>query len=83
MTAFKNRNLSAEEAFWVMYYFLEEHYSLSNGTFDVSDVLSASEPIADNNNIKVPIDSGMIDFWNDAIKKFETFGSPPIKNFGY
>ena len=29
MTKFKEDNLSNEEAFWVMFYFLKEHYELS------------------------------------------------------
>ena len=45
MSKFKSENLSSEEAFWVMWYFLKEHYDLSNNTFDVSDILGASQPI--------------------------------------
>ena len=45
MNEFSIEKLSAEEAFWVMWYFLKEHYDLSNNTFDVSDILGASQPI--------------------------------------
>jgi hypothetical protein len=41
---FSNEKLTGEEAFWVMYYFLQGHYELSDGQFDVSDILSASQP---------------------------------------
>jgi len=80
MTKFKDENLSNEEAFWVMYYFLKEHYELSENTFDVSDILSASEPMDwDGTGIKRPADSGMIDFWNKALEKFRKQGKPEWK----
>jgi len=45
MVQFTKTELTAENAFWVMWYFLKEHYDLSGGTFDISDILSASQPI--------------------------------------
>jgi len=80
MTEFKTESLSSEEAFWVMFYFLQEHYELSENTFDVSDILSASEPMDwDGSGIKRPADSGMIDFWNEALEKFRKQGKPECK----
>lgn len=90
MIDFSKEQLTAEEAFWVMFYFLKEHYDLSEGTFDVSDILSASEPVEFNsmvhfdtkvkgNRPMAPIDNGMISFWNDAIEKFKRDGMPPAK----
>ncbi|GEM_PF-4816745 len=62
-TEFKNENLSAEDAFWVMWYFLEEHYNLSNNTFDVPTILSACQPIDwDGSGVKRPADSGIINY---------------------
>ena len=92
MIEFKKEKLTAEESFWVMWYFLKEHYDLSNGTFDISDILSASEPIEFNalghfdgeekgNRTMAPIDSGMISFWNEAIEKFKANGMPAVKKF--
>jgi hypothetical protein len=92
MIDFSKEQLTAEEAFWVMFYFLKEHYDLSEGTFDVSDILSASEPVEFNSighfDTKVtgkrpmaPIDHGMISFWNDAIEKYKRDGVPPVKKF--
>lgn len=80
MVDFKNENLTSEDAFWVMFYFLQEHYELSENTFDISDILSASEPMDWNGTgIKRPVDSGMIDFWNDAIEKYRKEGKPDWK----
>lgn len=63
-----------------MWYFLQEHYELSNNTFDVSDILSTSEPIDwDGSGIKRPVDRGMIDFWNEAIEKNRKHGKPDWK----
>ena len=45
---FSNGNLNEEEAFWVMFYFLDYHYELSGGQFEVSDILSASQPFEFN-----------------------------------
>ena len=80
MAEFKDDKLTSEDAFWVMFYFLQEHYELSENTFDVSDILSASEPMDWNGTgIKRPADSGMIDFWNDAIEKYRKQGKPDWK----
>jgi hypothetical protein len=77
---FSKDTLTAEESFWVMWYFLRENHDLSDGTFDVSDILSASEPVTIiGTEIKVPADSGMVSFWNDAIEKFKKDGIPPLK----
>ena len=85
--------LTEQEAFWVMFYFLKEHYELSGGQFDISDILSASQPFEFNENghfdgkvngnrkVKVA-DSGMIWHWNEAIKKYKEYGIPkpePLK----
>ena len=52
----------------------------SNNTFDVSDILSASEPMDwDDSGIKRPADSGMIDFWNEALEKYRKRGIPDWK----
>ncbi|MGZ3864354.1 MAG: hypothetical protein ACXVPN_03875 [Bacteroidia bacterium] len=87
---FKTENLTAEESFWVMYYFLEEHYNLSDGQFVVSDILSASEPMAFDDKghfdltgtrqeFVAPADRAMISFWNDAIEKYRRNGRPGLK----
>ncbi len=82
MTKFKEDNLTAEDAFWVMWYFLQEQYELSNNTFEVSDILSASEPKDwDGSGIKRPADNGMIDFWNEALKNTENKENQIGKNW--
>ena len=92
MSLFQNDHLTLEEAFWVMYYFLQAHYELSEGTFEVSDILSACEPIGYNekgyanfdnpgDGIMAPTDSGMVVFWNESIEKYRTEGPPPHKTF--
>jgi len=80
MTEFRSDNLTAEDGFWVMWYFLEKHYELSNSTFDVSDILSAAEPVDwDGSGIKRPADNGMVDFWNEAVEKYKREGKPDWK----
>ena len=85
---FSNEQLTAEESFWVMFYFLERHYELSGVHFDFSDILSTSQPFEFNEKghfdgqalgyRKVaPADSAMIYDWNAAIKKFKEQGLPP------
>ena len=85
---FVNEQLTAEESFWVMFYFLEGHYELSGGHFDLSDILSASQPFEFDekghfdgqvlsNRTVAPADSAMISDWNTAIKKFREQGRPP------
>ncbi|MDU0370029.1 hypothetical protein ACFPAF_06470 [Hymenobacter endophyticus] len=78
---FTQTDLTAEDAFWVMQYFLEENYRISSGTFEVSDILSASEPafVDALTERPVPIDSGMMSFWNEAIEKYRQQGPPPMK----
>lgn len=87
---FKSETLTAEESFWVMYYFLEEHYTLSGGQFDVSDILSASEPIGFDDKghfdltgsgqaFVAPADRAMISYWNEAIEKYRRNGRPGLK----
>ena len=90
---FANTKLTEEEAFWVMRYFLQEHYDLSGGQFDISDILSATQPFEfdENGNFDgqvqgnrriAPADSGMIWHWNEAIKQFHDKGRPqpmPLK----
>lgn len=84
---FINEQLTAEESFWVMFYFLKGHYELSGGHFNLTDILSASQPFEFNEkghfdgqvlgNRKVsPADSAMISDWNAAIKKFKEQGGP-------
>jgi cobyric acid synthase len=90
MTEFSKETLTEEEAFWVMFYFLEGHYEISGGQFDISDILSASQPFEfDKNghfdgkvegNRKISVaDSGMIWHWNEAVKKFRQQGIPKPK----
>ncbi len=84
---FTHSNLMEEEAFWVMRYFLDGHYELAGGEFDLTDILSASQPIEIDDNghfdgeVKgkrriAPADSGMVWHWNEAIKKFRQQGRP-------
>lgn len=88
---FAYTNLTEEEAFWVMWYFLDGHYKLAGGEFDLSDILSASQPFEFDDNghfdgqVKgnrrvAPADSGMVWHWNEAVKKFREHGRPkPIQ----
>jgi hypothetical protein len=75
---FADESITVEESFWVMYYFLESHYDLSEGSFDVSDILSASAPFnwMGMYNDLMPADRGMISYWNEALEKFKTEGKP-------
>ena len=80
MLEFKDDQLSSEDAFWVMWYFLQEHWELSGGAFELSDVLSACEPMGwSNAGIKRPADSAMIEYWNEAIAKYREQGKPDCK----
>ncbi|WP_167852060.1 hypothetical protein [Hymenobacter elongatus] len=83
-------NLSSEDAFWVMWYFLEEYYELTGSIFDVSDIISASQPIEFDaeghidsqilgSRITASADSGMISFWNNAIERCLSEGKPSTK----
>ena len=86
-TTFANNSLTEEEAFWVMRYFLHEHYDLSGGQFDVSDILSATQPFEFDDKghfdgkvvgdrIIKPADHGMVWHWNEALKKYRELGRP-------
>jgi hypothetical protein len=90
MEEFIKTTFSSEEAFWIMWYFLKEHYDLSGGQFDISDILSASEPMEHDpqghidgqmlgNRKTSPADNRMILFWNEAIERFRAEGIPPTK----
>jgi len=90
---FTKETLSGEDAFWVMWYFLEGHYELAGGEFDLSDILSASQPFEFDENGHfdgqvngdrriAPADNGMVWHWNEAVKKFREQGRPipkPLK----
>jgi hypothetical protein len=90
---FAYSNLTEEEAFWIMWYFLDGHYELAGGEFDLSDILSASQPFEFDENghfdgqVKgnrrvAPADSGMVWHWNEAVKKYREQGRPkptPLK----
>ena len=69
-------NLSLEDAFWVTWYYLENIYESNDGKFDLSDILSASEPFLKNDQ---PADSAMIEYWLEAYIKFKEKGIPPLK----
>lgn len=86
-TSFTSDRFTEEEAFWIMWYFLEGHYELSGGQFDVSDILSACQPFEFTENghfdgdVKgnrriAPADSGMIWHWKEAINKYKEKGRP-------
>lgn len=73
MEQFIKTDLTHEEAFWVMWYFLKQHYELSGGQFNIRDILSASQPMEFNadghidgkitgNRTIAPADSGMVSF---------------------
>ena len=90
---FSKDTLTEEEAFWVMWYFIEGQYKMTNGTIELSDVLSFSQPFEFNekghfdgkvegNRRVAPADNGMVSDWNDAVKKLRTEGAPkptPLK----
>src|SRR5690606_36729727 len=85
--SFTDSNLTEEEACWVMRYFLDGHYELVGGEFDLTDILSATQPFEFDDNghfdgeVKgkrriAPADSGMVCHWNEAEKKFREQGRP-------
>jgi hypothetical protein len=89
---FKKDNFTTEDAFWIMYYFLEKHYTLSKGQFDLSDILSASQPtgfdeaghfnLTNSENLFIaPADRSMIEYWNEAVDKYKSDGRPGLKKF--
>jgi len=80
MSDFKKGNITIEEGFWTMYYFLLEHYELSEGNIDVSDILSFSQPIRRSDpNLVIPADSSMIEYWHEALEKLKESGLPGFK----
>ena len=80
MIEFKKENLTVEDAFWVMKNFLQKHYELSNNTIEISDLLSFIEPMDWNGSeVKVPADSSMIEYWNEAFEKYKNEGKPDWK----
>lgn len=77
MVKFSDKTLRSEEAFWVMRYFLEAHYQLSNGQFSLSDILSTTEPMDwVGSGEKLPADTSMIAYWEEALAQFEKEGLP-------
>jgi hypothetical protein len=85
--SFAYSNLTEEEAFWVMWYFLNGHYELAGGEFNLSDILSASQSFefdenghfdgqVKGNSRVAPADSRMVSHWNEAVKKYREHGRP-------
>ena len=71
-----NESLSLEDAFWVSWYYLKNIHDANDGRFDLSDILSASEPFFNSGK---PADSAMTEYWLEAYKVFKENGIPPIK----
>ena len=79
---FKNDKITSEEGFWAMFYFLKKHYDLSGGKFDLTDILSACEPVDwSGTGEKLPADNSMIAYWNEALEKYRKEGKPDFKKF--
>jgi hypothetical protein len=76
MSDLLKEQLSLEDAFWVTWYFLKNIYDSNDGKFDLSDILSASEPFFD---VIKPADSAMTEYWLKAFIKFKEEGIPPVK----
>ena len=76
MSDLLKEHLSLEDAFWVTWYYLKNIYDSNNGSFDLSDILSASEPFFSKDK---PADSAMTEFWLEAFMKFKENGIPPLK----
>ena len=77
---FNKETLTSEDGFWTMFYFLKEHYDLAGGEFDLSDILSACEPMDwSGSGEKIPADSSMIEYWNEALEKYRKQGKPIFK----
>ena len=72
-TKFSTEQISIEDGFWTMFYFLKAHY-------DLSDVLSTCQPAKRKNPALVlPADSSMVEYWNEAIEKYRKEGKPNFK----
>ena len=65
-----------QDGFWIAWYYLKQIYDNTGGTFDLSDVLSASEPFFQPDQ---PADSAMTEYWLEAYKRFLEEGIPPLK----
>ncbi|MCZ4408350.1 hypothetical protein O3Q51_05990 [Cryomorphaceae bacterium 1068] len=79
-TKFEDKQISSEDGFWTMFYFLKEHYDLSGGAFELSDILSACEPVKRlNPALVIPADSSMVHYWNEALDKYRKNGKPDFK----
>lgn len=74
-------HLKAEEAFWVMRYFMVGHYQSGGREIDLSDILNASQPFESDENGHfdgkfkgnrqvAPADTGMFWHWNEAVRKY-------------
>jgi len=76
---FLNKEISLEESFWIMWYFLKLNKDLSHGTFDIVDILSVSTPVKVRDMEKfLPADSGMIHLWNEAYEMYVHNGFPDL-----
>lgn len=76
---FSPGELTIEESFWVMWYFIEDVNNETQGGFDLSDILSASQPVTmTGTEIKVPVDPVMAAYWNEAVEKYKENGIPPL-----
>ena len=81
MTEFKEDNLTTEDAFWVIWYFLLEHYELGKGKIELNELLSFCEPLDwAGTGEKLPSNSSMVDYWNEALDKFRKEGKQCSSN---
>lgn len=71
-----NQKVTLQDGFWITWYYLKQIFDYTGGKFDLSDVLSASEPFFQANQ---PADSAMTEYWMEAYKKFLQEGIPPVK----
>ena len=68
--------MTLQDGFWVAWYYLKQIYDNTGGTFNLSDVLSASEPFFQPDQ---PADSAMTEYWLEAYERFLKEGIPPLK----
>jgi hypothetical protein len=68
--------ITLQDGFWVAWYYLKQIFENTGGTFDLSDVLSASEPFFKPDQ---PADSAMTEYWLEAYERFLKEGIPPLK----